>query len=49
MMQSIARAIKYRSGKFSDKKGADVAGFEPAITDLEGRCLIQARPHAQRE
>ncbi len=26
----------------------DVAGFEPAITDLEGRCLIQARPHAQR-
>jgi hypothetical protein len=28
---------------------ADVAGFEPAVTDLEGRCLIQARPHAQRE
>ncbi len=29
--------------------GTDVAGFEPATTDLEGRCPIRTRPHAHNK
>ena len=35
--------------KIPSRELADAAGFEPAITGLEGQCHIQTRPRAQHQ